>query len=274
MLACKSLGVYCDMKNVVITGSTRGIGKEIAKKMLLQGHNVIITSSNPSNVYETYREFQNDKNITGHCVPIVADISKFADCNNLLRQTLNVFEHVDIWINNAGVSVRDNLIDLNENNITKIINTNLLGTIFCCHIVIPQMILQKKGILINFEGAGSNGLNTPKYSVYGATKSAITQFTRSLSKEYAHTNIHFCTISPGMVITDLLLSNADLRSKQVFNIFGETTEYIANYLVSQIHKIKKNEHIRYLTVNRIIILLIISVFRKHRFFDEEGRFKK
>tara|TARA_Y100000389_G_C17331766_1_gene448480 strand:- start:52 stop:891 length:840 start_codon:yes stop_codon:yes gene_type:complete len=262
-------------KNIVITGSTKGIGKEIAKKLLAQGHNVVITSSNPKNVYSTYREFKKDITIDGKCFPVVADISSFDDCTYLLSKSLNLFDnHIDIWINNAGVSFKNNLIDLNEHEILTIVNTNIIGTIFCCRVVIPHMLQQKNGILINFEGAGSNGFPTPDFSVYGSTKCAITQFTRSISKEYSKSNINFCTISPGMVITELLLHNADVNSKQIFNIFCESTDHIANYLVNKINNIKHNEHIRYLTINRIFLLFLLSFFRKNRFFDKYGNMVK
>ena len=268
MIFCSTCNIS---KNIVITGSTRGIGKEIAKKLLTQGHNVVITSSNSNNVYSTYREFKKDDSIEGKCFPVIADISSFDDCNKLLNKSLNLLDnHIDIWINNAGVCFKNNLINLNDNEISTIVNTNLLGTIFCCRVIIPHMLQQKNGILINFEGAGSNGFSTPDFSVYGSTKCAITQFTRSISKEYSDSNIKFCTISPGMVITELLLHNADVKSKQIFNIFCESTDHIANYLVTKINNIKRNEHIRYLTINRIFLLFLISFVRKNRFFDKNG----
>jgi len=264
---------HCSQKNIVITGSTQGIGKEIAKKFLSQGHNVIITSSNPSNVYSTYRELRKENVYDGKCYPIIADISCFEQCSRLLSKSIHLLGEIDIWINNAGVSYRNELIDLSHTKITKIVQTNLLGTIFCCKVVIPQMLKQKSGIVINFEGAGSNGFGTPLYSVYGSTKCGISQFTRSLQKEYSDSNIHLCTISPGMVITELLLKNADDESKKVFNIFCENAEYIADYLVAEIHKIDHNKSIRYLTLNRIFILLFMSMFRKNRFFDSVGNRK-
>ena len=260
-------------KNVVITGSTKGIGKEVARKMLSQGHNVIITSSNPSNVYSTYREFKTNPDYSGKCYPMIADVSSYEDCSRLLRTSLHVLGDIDIWMNNAGVSYRNEITELTENEINKIIQTNLVGTIFCCKVVIPQMVNQKKGIIINFEGAGSNGFGTPLYSVYGSTKCGISQFTRSLQHEYSDSNIHFCTISPGMVVTELLLRDANNQCKKMFNIFCENADHVAEYLVSEIHKIEKNTNIRYLTINRMIILMFMSLFRRNRFFDSFGNRK-
>lgn len=257
-------------KNVVITGSTKGIGKAMAQKLLTQGHNVVITSKSPHNVYTTYTEIIKDKNMLGQCYPVVADVSSYEECEMLMNKSVDRLGHIDIWINNAGVSFRNSFDKLSSYEIDTIVNTNLLGTLFCCRAVIPQMLRQQKGTLINVEGAGSNGIPTPEYSVYGATKSAITQFTRSISKEHQTTDIRFCTISPGMVITELLLHNADDKSKRVFNIFCESTDFIAGYLVQKIHAIKGNEHIKYLTLDRVLILLFMSFFRKNRFFDKDG----
>lgn len=267
-------------KNVVITGSTKGIGKSIAKKMYLEGHNVVISSSNRSNVQTTYREFMDmtrDNSTSGapstvhnRCYPVVADVSNDKDCLYLLQQAVIRMGSVDIWINNAGVSTKNKLDDLTNEDIRRIVDVNLVGTMFCCRHVIPHMIRQQSGIVINFEGAGSNGFATPDYSVYGASKSAIRQFTKSIAIEHRDNNIHFCTISPGMVLTDLILSNADDRMKHAFNIFCEHSDFVANYLVHEIYSIKKNTHIEYLTLNRILVMLMLSVFRKNRFFDKNG----
>ena len=277
---CCSFKIQSSLKykpqNVVITGSTKGIGKSIAKKMFLEGHNVVISSSNKTNVSDTYKEFVTikDKQYKNNCFPIVADVSNDKDCLYLLQQSIIRMGSVDIWINNAGVNTKNLLGDLTSYNIQQIIDVNLVGTIFCCKYVIPYMVQQKKGILINFEGAGSNGFSTPNYSVYGASKCAITQFTKSITKEYKDTNVKFCTISPGMVLTELIMSNMDNQMKTVFNIFCENSDVIAKYLVSEIYKINANTHIKYLTLNRVLILFLLSFFRKYRFFDKKGNLTK
>lgn len=264
-----------DAKNIVITGSTNGIGKALAKNFLLQGDNVIITSSKSSNVYSTYNEFVKMK-ADGSCYPIVADISSYKDCNALVDKALHKMGHIDMWINNAGVSTYEDLTLMDKCEMDTIVQTNLLGTIYCCNLVIPVFRKQsRKGVLINIEGAGSNGFATPNYSVYGSTKCAITQFTKSISSENRmYKNIVFCTISPGMVVTDLLLKNASKKMKAVFNIFCEKSDYIAKYLVSRINTIKHNEQIRYLTLNRIFVLLLLSTVRYNRHFDKNGNLKE
>ena len=268
-----------EKKNIVITGSSKGIGKAIAKKCFIDGHNVIISSRNKENTLSAYQEFMElskDNDNCGFVYPFNADVTVYKDCEKLIEQCMNKLGHIDIWINNSGVSTKNELINLSNNNIDSIIDTNLKGTIYCCNLLIPIMMAQdRQGIIINFEGAGSNSLPTPEYSVYGATKSAITQFTKTLSLEYSKSNIHFCTISPGMVVTELLLSNCTDKMKTIFNIFAEKPEKVAKYLVAEIYKIRSNTHIRYLTFNRICLLLIsYLISSKYKHFNKKGELKE
>jgi len=276
----KHKSIYCNInkykaKNVVITGSTCGIGKSLAKQFVHNGDNVIITSRNQKNVYDTCSEIASLQ-YEGNCYPFIADVSSCDDCKQLVDYSQDIFKSVDIWINNAGTNgYKSTLLhNLFDEDCEEIINTNLLGTIYCCKHIIPIMEKQESGILINFEGAGSNGLPTPNYSVYGASKYAITQFTRTLRSEYSNTNINICTISPGMVITDLLIRNTDIKTKQIFNIFCEEPDYITKLLFKKIKKIDSSCNIHYLTIHRIIWLLVIYQFRKNRHFDSKGNLNK
>ena len=264
-------------KNVVITGSSKGIGKALAKEFIQKGHNVIITSRNQENVNRTIEEFDKEFNTNkdnidyGNFFPIIADVSSKNDCRHLAEQSMRCLGKIDIWITNAGSCAykKQSLLNFDYEDVSTIVDTNLKGTIFGSQEAISVMLSENNGgapggIIINMEGAGSNGFPTPGYSVYGSTKQAITQFTKSISYEYKHTNIHFCTISPGMVMTELLRSDMDEKMKHIFHIFSETPEYIANYLVNKIERIDKNTNIYYLTYDRIIFLMVLSLFRKKR----------
>ena len=261
-------------KNVVITGSTKGLGKAIAKKFFLDGNNVVINSRSKANTLSTYQEFLKLSKYNPDCgvvYPIYADITSYEDCERLINMSLLKLGDIDIWINNAGVSTKEKLIQLEKKDIDAIVNTNLKGTMYCCNLLVP--LLSENNIIINVEGAGSNTFPTPDYSVYGSTKAGVTQFTKTLTKEYADTNIIFCTISPGMVITDLLLSNCTDDMKKAFNIFAETPEKIAEFLVNRIYKIKSNTSIRYLTVTRIFVLSTLYMFKRYRNFDKNGNLR-
>lgn len=265
-------------KNIVITGSSKGIGKAIAKKCFLDGHNVIICSRQKKHTLSTYNEFMELAETTDKCgsvYPLNVDVTDFHDCQKLVKDSIKKLGTIDIWINNSGVSVKKKLINSSKREIDSIVDTNLKGTIYCSKLVIPVMLAQKhKGILINLEGAGSNSLPTPDYTIYGSTKSAVTQFTKSLVHEYSKSGIRFCTVSPGMVITDLLLSNCTPQMKTAFNIFGETPDVVADYVVQRIYMVRSNCNIRYLTLGRMCLLLLAFALKRYRHFDKKGVLKK
>lgn len=276
LMNLKNVAEKRKQKNVVITGSSSGLGKSLATQFINQGDNVIITSRNKENVFNTCLDISlsnyEKKDNIGRVIPFVADVSNHMDCKKLVEFSNDVFDTIDIWINNAGTNAFkiSEFHEFNETDCESIVNTNLLGTMYCSKYIIPIFEKQKTGILINLEGAGSNGWATPNYSIYGATKSAITQFTKSLIVEYSKSDFHVCTISPGMVLTDLLLKNTDVKTRQLLNIFSEESDYIAFFLIKRINKINSSCHIHYLTIQRIIWLLILFQFRKYRHFDHEG----
>ena len=149
------------------------------------------------------------------------------------------FGRVDIWINNAGMTNRKlNLDQVPDEQIEAVVQTNVLGLMNCCKVVIAGMLTQGSGKIFNMEGFGSDGLTKPGMSVYGATKSALHYFTKSLVKEYKDTPLIICYMSPGIVVTDLLtkdLNDANSeefqKRKGLMNIVADRVETVAPYLV-------------------------------------------
>ena len=219
-------------KNVVITGGSSGIGKAVAGEFLRRGDNVIIASKNYIKMKRTHNEL-NKIDSCGQCYSYRFDVTRPKDCQKLVNYATSVFDNVDIWINNAGTNgfKYAKLSEFDVHEYDNIVSANLLGTIYCCKYILPIFHNQMNGTLVNLEGAGSNGLATPLYSVYGATKSGITQLTKSLRKENEHDDVYICLLSPGMVLTNLLVSDADNQTKQIFNIFCEDTSTISKFIV-------------------------------------------
>lgn len=226
--------------NIVITGGSRGLGSALSHHMSRRGHNVIILSRYsriPCDVGDPY-QIQNA-------------ISK-------------ITSPIDIWINNAGQSGGSNkLLDLDNQSIENIIKTNILGTTVCCKEAFKVMREQPNGgAIFNLSGAGSDGLPTPNYAVYGATKAAINQLTRSLQNEWKDTDVNLHMISPGMMFTDLLLKNMDDQTYKTIEFICDAPDTVAKDIVPQIEEIyykkKKNQYIRYLTLPKIIS----KVFRR------------
>ena len=255
------------MYNVVLTGSSRGLGKAMANEFLKRGHNVVLHSKNKENLQSTYIEFKN-KYKKQKVYMIESDLRKYENCMDLVLKSCNYCDNeIDIWINNAGINFQDQFIDITESKISEILCVNFISVVAILKILITLRIDDLT--VYNVEGAGSNGFPTPFYSIYGSTKCALTHFTKSLQAE-DHDNIRL--LSPGMVMTDFVMNDKDKLTPQMkfaFNTFCETPEFVSEQLVNQILENKnqnENKDIKYLNLIKIINLLILGFIRRNRFF--------
>ncbi|GLT69573.1 hypothetical protein SLA2020_417130 [Shorea laevis] len=122
------------------------------------------------------------------------------------------------------------------------------------------------------DGAGSGGSSTPLTAVYGSTKCGLRQLQASLLKECKRSKVGVHTASPGMVLTDLLLSGSSIQNKQMFNIICELPETVARTLVPRMRVVKgTGRAISYLTPPRILLALVTAWLRRERWFDAQGR---
>ena len=246
--------------NVVITGSTKGFGLALANEFLNHGDNVIINSRDIKNINIAYDKLNKHKNL-------YAFVGNVRYPDSIIEYSKETLGSIDIWINNAGTCTykRQNLCKFSDSELEEIVNTNLLGTMLCSKNLLNIMNQQETGgTIVNIEGAGSNMLPTPGYSIYGSTKAGITQFTNTLSQENNNPKVDIITLSPGMMMTDLIMSDADDNMKQMFNILCETPESVAKEVVP-ILRTKYKHNIRYLNVFKIFQMILSNPFRK-RFF--------
>lgn len=275
-------------RNVVITGSTRGLGKALAREFLLSGDRVVITSRSPESVDMTIKELSENLNqvivATGgssikrlrhaKVVGIPCDVSNPDDVRKLSNFAVNEFGSIDIWVNNAGTNRGFRpLVQFDDNDIRQIVSTNLVGSILCTREALQVMEKQiNGGHVFNMDGAGSGGSSTPLTAVYGATKCGLRQLQSSLLKESRKSKARVHTASPGMVLTDLLLSGSSVQNKQMFNIICELPETVARTLVPRMRVVKGNgKAINYLTPPRILLALVTAWLRRGRWFDDQGR---
>lgn len=187
-------------KVVVVTGSTRGIGRAIAEECARAGAKVVICSRHEASVKEM-REILKSQGLS--VSGLAADVSVWGDLEKLLRHTIQTWGKVDVWINNAGLSGGMRPIDeLSENEITQIIDVNFTGTLKACRLVIPYFVGQDGGILININGKGGRGEASPFLTAYASTKAAVSSLTKSLAREYKEYPISIHSVTPGMVATD------------------------------------------------------------------------
>ena len=189
----------------IVTGSTRGIGKETALLLLENGMNVIISSKNQDSVdnaiQDIYLKFPSKKeNMLG----LKCDVSKYSDVKSLVDVSIKRFGEIDILVNNAGIVYYRSLIDTTEEEWDKTIDTNLKGVFLFTREVLPHMIKNKSGgVIVNVSsGAGKSGFSN--LSSYCASKFGIIGLTESIAKEVADNNVKVMAICPGGVDTDMI----------------------------------------------------------------------
>lgn len=275
-------------RNVVITGSTRGLGKALAREFLLSGDHVVVASRSPESVHMTIKELEENlkegmisasgasrKNLAhAKVVGIACDVCEPDDVRKLANFAVNELGSIDIWINNAGTNKGFRpLLEFTDEDITQIVSTNLVGSVLCTREAMRLMINQPKGgHIFNMDGAGSGGSSTPLTAVYGSTKCGLRQLQSSLLKECKRSKVGVHTASPGMVLTDLLLSGSTLKNKQMFNIICELPETVARTLVPRMRVVKgTGKSISYLTPPRILLALVTAWLRQGRWFDDKGK---
>jgi len=189
----------------IITGSTRGIGKETALLFLKNDMNVIISSRNQKSVDNIIQavnvKFPSKK---GNILGVKCDVSKYSDVKFLVDKTIEKFGRIDILVNNAAIDSYKKIIDTTEEEWNKIIDINLKGVFLFTREVLPHMIENKSGgIIINISSiAGKVGF--ANLSAYCASKFGLMGFTESVAKEVVEKNIKIMAICPSGVDTEMM----------------------------------------------------------------------
>lgn len=194
-------------KVALITGATRGIGKEIALELAENGFDIAI---NYRSVQEGMEELK--KEIEKHNVRaefVKADVSNFEECENMVKETIEKFGKIDVLVNNAGITKDGLIMRMKKEDFENVIDVNLTGTFNVTRNVIPYMIKQKSGRIINLSSVVGVVGNAGQTN-YSASKAGIIGFTKSLAKEVASRNILVNAIAPGFIDTDMtnVLSDA------------------------------------------------------------------
>ena len=267
------------MKTVVITGSARGLGFEMAKVFRSNNVNVVLSDLNMDKLETAKGELLKieSKSNVGICV---CDVTKSSDIIKLIKYTKDEFGSIDIWINNAGVNQPDKAIwELSEKEIDLVFDVDLKGTVICSKLVMEDMSQTRKGAIYNVEGYGSNDAMMLGLSIYGTSKRAITYFTSALAKESEerNTGVIVGKLSPGIMITDFIVTalgdkekiNLPEKTKKVYNILGDYPDVVAKFLVENMLNNKKNDvRIEWLTTRKAMWRFMTSGFNKRDFFKE------
>lgn len=264
------------MKCVVITGSARGLGLELAKEFRKNDFNIVISDILKEELKKAVI-LLNEIDSKGKVISVYCDVTSEKDLNHLMDETIGEFGKVDIWINNAGVNQPMKPIwELETSVVDKLIDIDLKSAVIGSKIAMKQMIKQGYGQIYGVEGYGSNDAYMLGLSVYGTSKRAITYFFRALAKEVDEMkyNIQIGLLSPGIMITDFIthsMGNDKFelpeKTKKVYNILGDYPDVISNFLVNKIiNNDKNNVRFNWLTNKKASFRFMTCAFNKRDFF--------
>jgi NAD(P)-dependent dehydrogenase (short-subunit alcohol dehydrogenase family) len=188
-------------KATIITGAGRGIGRAIALAFAREGADVLVASRTLPEVAETAEEA---RALGRHALALKVDVSSRDEVQRMVAQGLEEFGKVDILVNNAGTYGSIGPVVHNDpEKWVQTIRINLFGAFFCARAVLPFMIRQGRGKIINLSGGGASS-PLPNFSAYAASKAAIVRLTETLAEEVKGFNIQVNAIAPGAVNTRLM----------------------------------------------------------------------
>jgi len=191
-------------KVAIVTGSSRGIGRSIALEMAKEGAKIVVaarteveTRQLPGTIYQTVEQVKREG---GQALAIKMNITDDQQVKEMVRRTMAEFGRIDILVNNAGIGSPDSVIEISIKRWDLIIAVNLRGTFLCTKAVLPHMLTQRSGHIINMSSVVATAVEGSV--VYGVTKAAIARFTQGLAKELKPYNIAVNALCPSFTDTE------------------------------------------------------------------------
>lgn len=199
-------------KVALITGGAKGIGREITLTLANKGYDIIFTYNSS---FSQAKELESKiANLGNFCIAYKCDLTKQNDITNLFLSIYKQIKHIDVLVNNAGISLNKLLIDTTYEEINNIITTNLTSLIEVTKKVTEDMISEQSGCIINISSIwGECGASME--TVYSASKAGVIGFTKGLAKELALSNIRVNAIAPGAIETDMLKEFTQQEKKEL-----------------------------------------------------------
>jgi NAD(P)-dependent dehydrogenase (short-subunit alcohol dehydrogenase family) len=264
------------MKNVVITGSSRGLGFGLAEAFLSRNCTVCVSGrseESTQNALEKLRRKYHPERLAG----IPCDVRVPEQVQALWDYAVNEFGEVNYWINNAGITAPVKVLWKLAPQITReVIETNVLGVIYGTQVAIKGMLAQNHGSIYSVEGMGSDGRTHVGLTIYGTTKYGLKYFMDALVEETSETPLIIGALRPGMVVTDLILDQYRGRPEEwkkvrkIFNIIADRVENVSPWLVDQmLANQKTGRRIKYLTGWGLMMRFLTMPFTKRDVFSHK-----
>lgn len=203
-------------KTVVITGSSSGIGAAIAREFAGNENNIVINyKSNKTAALELLNEVRNKGS---QAIAIGADVSDFAQAENLINSAIEQFGRVDVLVNNAGISRRELFTDITPEAWEEIFKVNVYSAFYCSNLAVKDMLKRHFGKIINISSVwGITGASCEVH--YSSTKAALIGLTKALAKELGPSNITVNCVAPGVIKTKM----NEFLSKDEIDDLNEST---------------------------------------------------
>ncbi len=202
------------MKTVLITGASRGIGREIAIKFASEGYNIVLNYNNSESKAKTIAKYI--ENMDVKCLLVKADVSVESEVIDMVNLALKQFGKIDVLVNNAGVALSKLFQLTTTDEVARVFGVNTFGVINCSKAVVPSMVSEKSGKIINISSIWGK-VGASMETIYSASKGAVIAFTMALAKELAPSGISVNCVCPGVIDTDMLLEYTDDDKKELKN---------------------------------------------------------
>ncbi len=203
-------------KTAIITGGSRGIGAETAKKLADCGYNVVINYNASESAAKTLLK---DIRAKGNsAIALKCDVSSSSEVKKLFSDAFSEFGSIDILVNNAGIAKQQLITDVTDSDYDKIMGINLGGVFKCCREAVPYMLKSHSGSIINISSIwGISGASCE--AVYSASKAGVIGLTKALAKELGPSGIRVNCVAPGVIETDM---NSQLSGETLNELKEET----------------------------------------------------
>ena len=191
--------IYMKLENkvAIVTGGGKGIGAEICLRLAKEGAKIVIAEMDIESGNNTQKKIIENG---GDAIVVNTDIADEVSVNNMTEEVVKKFSKIDILINNAGIRHINNILDHTKKQWDEMLSVNLTGPYLCCKAVIPHMIKNGKGKIVNF-GSIASFMGRPDRVAYVAAKTGVLGLTRALAVDLTGKNINVNTICPGLIST-------------------------------------------------------------------------
>jgi NAD(P)-dependent dehydrogenase (short-subunit alcohol dehydrogenase family) len=259
-------------ERVVITGSTRGLGLNLAREFLAHGCRVMISGRKRSDVDAAMRFLTEERQGAFVC-GFPCEVGDPAQSEALWKAAAAELGGVDHWICNAGIGQPMRPVwELPIAEMDAVVRTDLLGTLYGARAAMPGLRAQGSGAIWFMEGLGSDGRIIGGMTVYGAAKRAVRYAAHALAVEARGSGVLVGTLSPGIMITDFIRAQVDDGTpaeresrKKVYNILADKPETVARFLVPRILAARKNgTHIAWLTGRKAMFRFMTAGFARRK----------